>query len=198
MGTTTQHHPTSKRLEDAHVGEIDAAEETRLPALKGGHFNAGLLLGSRARLHHQDDFDSFMTLPKRARPDFKVYPKPSQENWKCEWSHTCSACKFHLVLNHHGQDESTHEALQLSNRIWITDAVRGSRKKGDGLGEVVNAHAGDFLGFGLALAPEQLAAFNVRRRQKRGTDTTDVTRSPGLRFLLHGKKTNSVGGRAWA
>jgi hypothetical protein len=175
---------TLKRLEKRRLAwaEIDAAEETRLSALKGGHSNAGLLLDSGVRLHHQDDFDSFVTLPKRTRPDFKLGLKPSVEDWKREWSHACSACECHLVLNHHGQDESACGAFQLSNRIWIIDGVRGSRKKGDGPGEMVGACTDDFLGFGLALTPDQLAAFNVWRRQERGTDTTDLTRSPGRRL----------------
>ena len=52
---------------------------------------------------------------------------------------------------------------------------------------MVSAYTDDFLGFGLALSAERLLLFNAWRKNKYGPDAAALTRSPGLRFLKHGK-----------
>jgi hypothetical protein len=175
--------------------EISEVEELRLQELKPDTWTTGVLSPSGKHLHHQDDWDGGAGpkmggqafVPKRARPDGGAGPKPAKSEWKCDWAHACLSCKCHLLLNHHGQDEPTCKAFQLTSRVWTMEGVRGLRKKGDGPGGVVSARAGDFLGFGLALFAERLLLFNAWRKDKHGPDAAALTRSPGLRFLKHGQ-----------
>ncbi len=132
--------------------QISEAEELRLQELKPDTWIAGVLLPSGKYLHHQDDWDAFIDMPKRTHPDGGVGPKPAESEWQCDWAHTYLSCKCHLLLNHHGKDESIYKAFQLTSRIWTMEGVRGLRKKGDGPGEMVSAYTDDFLGFGLALS----------------------------------------------
>jgi hypothetical protein len=52
---------------------------------------------------------------------------------------------------------------------------------------MVSAYTDDVLGFGLPITDAELAEFNVWRKTKYGAGAEDLLRSPGLRFLVHGK-----------
>jgi hypothetical protein len=168
--------------------EVEPAEEKRLRKLKPDYFPAGKLLEESGKyLHHQDDWDDFINYEKRTHPDGGVGDKPAEADWKCDWGHKYDVCKCHCVLNHNGQDESIYKAFQLTSRTWTLDGVRGLRKKGDGPGEMISAYTDDFLGFGLPLTPDQLLSLNAWRQRKHGAEVVELKRSPGLRFLKHGK-----------
>ncbi|CAB1114308.1 unnamed protein product [Ectocarpus sp. CCAP 1310/34] len=89
------------------------------------------------------------------------------------------------------EDESVYKVYAREGKEWVLQGVRGIRKRNEGPGEMVSAFQDERHGFGLPLTDDVLQAVNARRKEK---GKEDLTRSPDLRFLQHGKNKDGYWG----
>ena len=99
-----------------------------------------------------------------------------------------------MLIYNIGQDEAIYKAYQRGKMSWIVEGAHGLRKKGDGPGCMVSAFQDEIRGFGFPMTDAELAAVNQFRAR---FGRSELTESPGVRYLNHSSGENKEGWWDW-
>lgn len=98
-------------------------------------------------------------------------------------------------MHYVGQDNSTFKAYACETNEWVIRGVCRSRKKADGLGEMVSAFQDEQRGFGMKLFQEELEKMNTFHAWHL-PPRLPLEISPGKRFFKYSKQREGCWGFA--
>lgn len=110
-----------------------------------------------------------------------------------EYSQKPEVCKCHQPVYYIGQDESIYKAFARERNEWIITGVRALRNKTERPWEMVSAFQDEQRGFSIPLLADDLVTANALRSH---AGRPDLVKTPGTRFLVHGKNKEEFWGYA--